>query len=200
MDQKKKMEKREINQAVDETSASEGATKPRSLRLSADTMDDLGTLKKAMGAHNMDEAVRAILNTFSMSKIKEIIPERAAEINEFEVMCRKIINAYTHSLVLFGDAENRAQEQVKDKIDGLNDTIARLSQLQTQSEQQVSELKEANQRLVAELSHVNAERDALAAELSTLKKAEHLDATIISKVDELQKQISELLQPKDVLV
>lgn len=85
-------------------------------------------------------------------------------------MCRKIINAYTHSLVLFGDAENRVQEQVKDKIDGLNDTIARLSQLQMQSEQQVSELKETNQRLVAELSHVNAERDALAAELATLKR------------------------------
>ena len=45
-----------------------------------------------------------------------------------------------------------------------------------------------------------AERDALAAELAALKKAEHLDTTIISKVDELQKQISELLQPKDELV
>ena len=200
MDQKKKTEKREINQAVEEASASESATKPRSLRLSADTMDDLGSLKKAMGVHNMDETVRAMLNTFSMAKVKEIIPERAAEINEFEVMCRKIIDTYTHSLVLYGDAESRAQEQVKDKIDGLNNPIARLSQLQTQSEQQISELKEANQRLVAELSHVNAERDALVAELATLKKAEHLDATIISKVDELQKQISEFLQPKDALV
>ena len=46
MDQKKKTEKREINQAVDETPASANATKPRSLRLSADTMDDLGSLKR----------------------------------------------------------------------------------------------------------------------------------------------------------
>ena len=50
--------------------------------------------------------------------------------------------------------------------------------------------------MAAELRQANAERDALSAELAAMKKSEHLDTNLMSRFDELQKQVTALLAKK----
>ena len=197
MEQEKKSRGRKATSAV-ETPAAEDTVKIRSLRLSDDTVEELNAAKKALDSRTMDEAMQAILDTFSMSMAKEAIPEQATAIGEFEVLCRRLIDAYTHSLILCHDAEARAQELVRAKMDDLNSTISQLTRMQTQSAQKIHELEEVNRKLEAELRQSNAERVALSAELTAMKKAEHLDTTVLARFDELQKQVTALLTKEGV--
>ena len=194
MEQKKRTYGQKASPAVE--APAEDTVKVRSLRLSDDTVEELNAAKKALDVRTMDEAMQAILDTFSMSMAKDAIPERATEIGEFEVLCRRLVDAYTHSLILCHDAEERAQELVKGKMDDLNSTISQLTRMQAQSDQKIHELEGVNQKLVSELRQANAERDALSAELAAMKKSEHLDTNLMSRFDELQKQVTALLAKK----
>ena len=194
MEQKKKTYGQKASPAVE--APAEDTVKVRSLRLSDDTVEELNAAKKALDVRTMDEAMQAILDTFSMSMAKDAIPERATEIGEFEVLCRRLVDAYTHSLILCHDAEERAQEGVRAKMDDLNSTISQLTRMQTQSDQKIHELEGVNKKLVSELRQANAERDALSAELAAMKKSEHLDTNLMSRFDELQKQVTALLAKK----
>ena len=194
MEQEKKRRGRKASHTAE--TPSEDTVKVRSLRLSDDTVEELNAAKKALDARTMDEAMQVILDTFSMSAAKDAIPERATEIGEFEVLCRRLVDAYTHSLILCHDAEERAQEAIRVKMDDLNSTISQLTRMQTQSDQKIHELEGVNKKLVAELRQANAERDALSAELAVIKKSEHLDTNLMSRFDELQKQMTALLVKK----
>ena len=194
MEQEKKRRGRKASHTAE--TPSEDTVKVHSLRLSDDTVEELNAAKKALDARTMDEAMQVILDTFSMSAAKDAIPERATEIGEFEVLCRRLVDAYTHSLILCHDAEERAQEAIRVKMDDLNSTISQLTRMQTQSDQKIHELEGVNKKLVAELRQANAERDALSAELAAIKKSEHLDTNLMSRFDELKKQMTALLVKK----
>ena len=198
MEQEKKRRGRKASPTPETTP--EDTVKVRSLRLSDDTVEELNAAKKVLDARTMDEAIQVILDTFSMSAAKNAIPERATEIGEFEVLCRRLVDAYTHSLILCHDAEERAQDGVRAKMDDLNSTISQLTRMQTQSDQKIHELEGVNKKLVAELRQAQAERDALSAELAAMKKSEHLDTNLMSRFDELQKQVTALLAKKGATV
>ena len=83
MEQKKRTYGQKASPAVE--APAEDTVKVRSLRLSDDTVEELNAAKKALDVRTMDEAMQAILDTFSMSMAKDAIPERATEIGEFEV-------------------------------------------------------------------------------------------------------------------
>ena len=106
MEQAKKRRGRKASPTAE--TPSEDTAKVRSLRLSDDTVEELNAAKKALDARTMNEAMQVILDTFSMSAAKDAIPERATEIGEFEVLCRRLVDAYTHSLILCHDAERDA--------------------------------------------------------------------------------------------
>lgn len=197
MEQEKKRRGRKASPTVETTP--EDTVKVRSLRLSDDTVEELNAAKKALDARTMDEAMQVILDTFSMSAAKDAIPERATEIGEFEVLCRRLVDAYTHSLILCHDAEERAQEVIRAKMDDLNSTISQLTRMQAQSDQTIHELESVNQKLTAELSQANAERDALSTELAVMRKSEYLDTNLMSRFDELQEQMASLLAKKGAM-
>ena len=96
MEQEKKRRGRKASHTAE--TPSEDTVKVRSLRLSDDTVEELNAAKKALDARTMDEAMQVILDTFSMSAAKDAIPERATEIGEFEVLCRRLVDAYPHPL------------------------------------------------------------------------------------------------------
>ena len=197
MEQEKKRRGRKASPTAETTP--EDTVKVRSLRMSDDTVEELNAAKKALDARTMDEAMQVILDTFSMSAAKDAIPERATEIGEFEVLCRRLVDAYTHSLILCHDAEERAQEVIRAKMDDLNSTISQLTRMQAQSDQKIHELEGVNQKLTAELSQANAERDALSTELAVMRKSEYLDTNLMSRFDELQEQMASLLAKKGAM-
>ena len=65
----------------------------------------------------MEDALKTMVNTFSMSTAKERLPARSAEISEFEVLFRRIIDSYARSVLLFQDEEIRAKEMVKKELE-----------------------------------------------------------------------------------
>ena len=197
MEQEKKRRGRKASPTAETTP--EDTVKVRSLRMSDDTVEELNAAKKALDARTMDEAMQVILDTFSMSAAKDAIPERATEIGEFEVLCRRLVDAYTHRLILCHDAEERAQEVIRAKMDDLNSTISQLTRMQAQSDQKIHELEGVNQKLTAELSQANAERDALSTELAVMRKSEYLDTNLMSRFDELQEQMASLLAKKGAM-
>lgn len=197
MEQEKKRRGRKASPTAESTP--EDTVKVRSLRLSDDTVEELNAAKNALDARTMDEAMQVILDTFSMSAAKDAIPERATEIGEFEVLCRRLVDAYTHSLILCHDAEERAQEVIRAKMDDLNSTISQLTRMQAQSDQKIHELEVVNQKLTAELSQANAERDTLSTELAVMRKSEYLDTNLMSRFDELQEQMASLLAKKGAM-
>ena len=66
MEHKKRTYGQKADPAVE--APSEDTVKVRSLRLSDDTVEELNAAKKALDVRTMDEAMLAILDTFSMSK------------------------------------------------------------------------------------------------------------------------------------
>ena len=72
MEQKKRTYGQKASPAVE--APAEDTVKVRSLRLSDDTVEELNAAKKALDVRTMDEAMQAILDTFSMSMAKDAIP------------------------------------------------------------------------------------------------------------------------------
>lgn len=159
----------------------------RSLRLEAETLAGINDVKNAMNVPTVDKALKAILDTFSMTKAKEAIPNRAAEISEFEILCRKLLDAYTHSLVLCNDAEARARDTVSQLLTSKDSTIMEL-------QQSVTSQKEAVAKLDEKIEKLKAERDSLIAENEALKKVDHMDDAIVGKLDDmLQKRFAAMM-------
>ena len=193
MDKKRTRKKADGGEPVADTG---DQAKVRSFRLTDETVDGINNFKHAMGAPTLEDALKTMLHSFSMTDAKASLPERASEIGEFEVLCRRLIDAYTHSLLLYHDAETRAREAVKEELDRKNQVISRMSYMQTQTDNHVQKLKDEAGKLKAELRQVTAERDALATELATIKKAEHTDADLSARFDALQKVLEAVVAGK----
>lgn len=180
------------NPSQDESKAS-----VHSVRMTDETYDGINSVKQALGATSLEDTLKAMVDSYSMSAAKELLPTRSTEITEFEVLSRKLIDAYTHSLILCQDAEERAFDRVNRVLESKELTIVHLQKalLDTQNEQakREKELCDENRSLKAELRQVKAERDALETELETIKKAEHTDAAISSRFDTLQKTLEAML-------
>ena len=48
----------------------------RSIRMTDETHNSLNEVKTALGAGNMDEALKKMINSFNMSEARELLPER----------------------------------------------------------------------------------------------------------------------------
>jgi len=191
MEQEKKTRRKKNATAESVDTPTTNAQQPtvHSFRITDETFDSFNALKAEMKVVNTDEAFRVMVNSFTMTAAREALPERASEIAEFELLARRLIDGYTHSLLLCQDAEERARDTVKGELDHLNQVIAQLSQMQAQSEQKVKELSSENLKLQEELRQVKAERDAL-------QKSQSLDSTVTSRLDDLQKQLAAVLGSK----
>lgn len=176
------------------TDGSDGAPKVCTMRLKEETISGINEMKQTLGASSLDEALRVMLNSFSLTAAKDAMPERRAEIMEFETLCRRMANAYMHSLILYDDVEKRTKEMVKDDIVRLNKYIDDLQAKREESEKENRVLVEKYEKMVAELRQVKAERDALSAELEVLKKSNKADIDIVSRFDGLQKQLEAVLK------
>ena len=179
---------------INHTNGSDGVPKVCTMRLKEETISGINEMKQALGASSLDEALRMMLNSFSLTAAKDAMPERRAEITEFETLCRRMANAYVHSLILYDDVEKRTKEMVKDDIVRLNKYIDDLQAKREESEKENRVLAEKYEKMAAELRQVKAERDALSAELEVLKKANKADIDIVSRFDGLQKQLEAVLK------
>lgn len=170
---------------------STGGKAVRSLRMTEETHDDIQLAKQAMGASNMDEALKSLVESYFLTDAKKAFPERSEEIADFEFHCRRSIDIYIQSLRLFSDAKAQAEEEVKALLESKDNTIM---ELQEKVKTQSNEIA----RLSDELNRVTSERDSAVSEIEALKKAENADRMIIDRFDKLQQRVEAVLTVKEM--
>ena len=99
----------------------QGRKKQTNVRLSPKTQEEISAMCSEL---NMTQAqlVEFMVETTKLKLKKEVLPNRLLEIENFEQLCKDVINAYVNSLDLYEKAESRIKEQFakslasKDKI------------------------------------------------------------------------------------
>lgn len=162
-------------------------SKVKTFRVCDKTSDMIHDTQKSLGT-TMDETFRIMVNNFTLTKAQESLPERASEIREVEMLCRRLISAYTHSLLLCHDADARAEESMKTKMSKLEQMISQQSDTLVQTNKKLQFLTEENRKLQEELQQVKAERDAL-------RKSYDTDNKLATRLDALQEQLTSLIPP-----
>ena len=151
-----------------------------------ETHNSLNEVKTALGAGNMDEALKKMINSFNMSEARELLPERRTEIAQFEALSRKLIDSYVHCLIICNDAEERAKEEVKAMLESKDKVIVDLQQKAQEQEETIKSLR-------LQLSVTEKDRDAAMGEAEALKMAGRADIEVSKRLEVFQQQLNEAL-------
>ena len=81
-------------------------SKERTLRITDEVMARFNNIKKEM-QWTQDTALGMLINAYELEQAKEIIPDREAEIKNFQIKVQELVSAFTHSRQLNMDAEDR---------------------------------------------------------------------------------------------
>lgn len=161
-------------------------TTNRSIRMTDCTHTALTEVKNSCKDASLDQTLNRLINTFHMTEARKVLPERDADIAQFESLCRKLIDSYVHSLILFTDADARAKEAVSAELKSKDKIIINL-------QEQVLEKEYTIQELQTQLADTIRERDAAINELDTLKMNNRVDTEIRKQLEMLQLQLAEAL-------
>lgn len=107
----------------------------RSVRATPEVFDRLKKLAQDKGL-DQGAALEALLNTWDIQEAKGLVPERAADVADFDAHIQGIQSAFLRSLDLAKSAEQRARVAYQVQIDAMTNANARLEK----------ELKEALER------------------------------------------------------
>ena len=178
-----------------------GEVKQTNFRVDQDTADKFREFCAAAGM-NQAQGFDHMMQVLELDRAKEAVPSRATEIEEYEMHVKAILSAYTNSLAINNDAEERVKEQFsaslesKDKtIQDLQGQIAHLKEEKETAAQSMKEAAAATEKAES-ASQLVAEKDrtigTLAEKLATAEaKSEGYDA-LEQKEKESQEQIRTL--------
>lgn len=173
--------------------------KPKTIRATDETMDKLKKISEEMQATNQGAALDALIDLYERDKARAVLPERQTEIDDFNLLLHKLGVAYTASLQLNADAEERVRaayaneteathtlvRDQQNKIDDLNDQLKRAFE-------SFDIQRKENDKLRTELEGKDKLMDALQrgadADKDKIKNLEHQ----ISETNELHEKIAAL--------
>ena len=108
-------------------------------------------------------ALRALLNLANIEEVKERVPGRAEEINDYRTMLDQLLTKYLSSVDAAALAKTQAEEEVRVELATRTRTIAELLQKQ-------DELKEQNAKLKQVVDSAAAENNRLQVVVKTLNE------------------------------
>lgn len=97
----------------------------RSIRGDKEVFQRLADLAKEKGMQQ-GAALEALLNAWDVQNAKGLVPERAADIADFDAHLQGIQKAFLRSLDLASSAEDRARVGYSAQLDAMSGTVARL--------------------------------------------------------------------------
>lgn len=133
----------------------------------------------------INEAIKVLMT----DKVKDLLPEQAENIEDFEANIGKLLDAYRSSLERSIKADERARREVAGQLEGM----ATLSKTNERLEMEKAELMEKKATLEKTVSEQAEQIKRLEAELSEIS----YDAT---EADRLRKACAALTQEKADLV
>lgn len=139
----------------------------KSIRGKKDVFERLQKLAQAEGL-DQGAALEALLNTWDVQAAKGAIPERAADVADFDASVQALQKAFLRSLELAQNAEARARISYAAQLDVMGGTVKRL---EAELEEEREHRKGAEEHLEKTLKAFQ-EKDKRVKELETQSKLE----------------------------
>ena len=136
-------------------------TKPKNIRATEETHDRFAQLAEE-NFPNQGAALEALINAWEIQNAKNAVPEREADITDFDSHIQALQRAFIHSLDIAQNAENRARDELRRKLEMLETDKAELQK----------KLEEAETREKLARSHWNDAMDKLDQERKRAEAAE----------------------------
>lgn len=152
----------------------------RSVRAHKEIFQRLNEISKEKG---MDQGatLEALLNAWDVQAAKGLVPERAADIADFDASIQAVQKAFLRSLDLASGAESRARNAYAAQLDAMSGTIARL-------EKDLAEAREAAESAAKELAQAIAENGRLKAELANVGSVQAILAAYAAKLNDAKPE------------
>lgn len=172
----------------------------RTIRARKEDLDRLAELGRE-DFKNQPEALEALINLYDIQRSKDAIPDRKADISDFDSHLQALSRAYLHSLDLATNADARALDTVRAKLESKDSIIQQLQErvaaLQLQLGDAEAKANDAAARTDAAAQKVN---DLQAALDAAHTQARTLEASLNDKariIDALNLQIAEITRRAD---
>ena len=150
----------------------------KSIRANPTAFDRLAAIAKE-GGLDQGAALEALLNTWDVQAAKGMVPERAADVADFDAHVQGIQAAFLRSLELAQSAESRARVSYQAQLDAMSATITRLQAELTETRVKLDESELARVQAV-EFMH---KAQARVVELEKGRKLEALLESLADKLD-----------------
>lgn len=160
----------------------------KSIRANQAVFDRLSAVAKE-GGLDQGAALEALLNAWDVQAAKGQVPERAADVADFDAHVQGIQSAFLRSLELAQSAEARARVSYQAQLDAMTATISRLQADLEASGKRRAELFQSNQELQARL-------DAAEARVAELEKGRKLESLLEALSDRLDAPVLPEAKPK----
>lgn len=160
----------------------------RSVRANPEIFDRLGKMAKD-GGLDQGAALEALLNAWDVQQAKGQVPERAADVADFDAHLQGIQRAFLRSLELAQSAEDRAASQFRAALEARDATIIRL-------QADLASAKAERDAFREEMETFKAERDAARRELDDLRKRDRLAGLLESLTERLDAPTLEEAKPR----
>lgn len=152
----------------------------RSVRANKEVFARIQEISKEKG---MDQGatLEALVNAWDIQNAKGLVPERAADIADFDAAIQRIQSAFLRSLELATGAESRARNAYAAQLDVMAGEIARLKA-------NLAEAQEAADSAATELAQYLKENGRLKTELAEARKTQSLEALLTAVAAKLDAQ------------
>lgn len=119
----------------------------------------------------LDIIIGMLISTYELEQAKEIIPDREAEIKQFQTKVQELVSAFTYSLQLNMDAEDRVRAEFQTRLDIKERSIADYQRQLAEEQEKSAALNETQAKLTEAQDTVislKAELDAVNREIANL--------------------------------
>jgi len=144
--------------------------------------------------YNQAEAFKSILNTVEMAQAKNLIKDRAKEVETFQDTINRLMSYYLNSLEVNQNSEERIREELSKELSTKDNTISALYE-------QVQDLKAANETLKGNNKQLNDKiQEATKGCVDLVRERTQLETQVDklnSNNDLLQEQLQEYKQYKE---
>lgn len=140
-----------------------------------------------------EQGISIMLEAANLDKAKNIIPERATEIDQFELNVKNMLNMYLQSLELNRNAEERAREDFARQLDSQIDTIKDLQERIKLSEDEKKKVIDDTNKIKEELkileNDLNKENEGYKEYIQELEKENETLKSSLTNNDELLREL-----------
>lgn len=160
----------------------------KSIRMNPTVYERLSAVAKE-GGLDTGAALESLLNAWDVQAAKGQVPERAADVADFDAAVQAVQKAFLRSLELAQNAENRARVDYQAQLDAMSGTIARL-------QTEVRNGDTMYHTLLGEAQRLKNELEAAHARIAELEKGRKLEGLLEALADRLDAPMLPESKPK----